>query len=220
MDFAQLRDAVIAGDVEHVAGLASGLIEDGASVSQVMEQALMPAMDVVGQQFSDGEIYIPEMMVAARAMKKGLEVLRPLLVSGDAVDAGSVVLGTVRGDQHDVGKNIVGAVLEGAGFTVHDLGVDVPANVFVETVRERRPDILGLSCLVTTTMPAMRQAVQALVDGGVRDSVIVLVGGAPVTEDFARGIGADGYAADAGAAAAKARELVATAAQDRAEENA
>jgi len=164
-------------------------------------------MGVVGGRFGRGEIYVAEMLLSARAMQHALEIVEPLLADSAGVGRGTVVIGTVKGDVHNIGKNIVSIMLKGSGFTVHDLGVDVPAERFVAAVEEHKPDIVGMSALLTVTMPAMKTVIEALEAAGLRDRVKVLVGGAPVTEEFAQSIGADGYGRDAGAAADRAKEM-------------
>jgi len=211
MDLRDLTDAVIAGDAVKAKELTDAALADGIDPAQIINDALIAEMGVVGERFGRGEIYVPEMLYSARAMQTSLAMVEPLLAAGGSVSRGSVVIGTVKGDVHDIGKNIVIIMLRGAGFTVHDLGVDVTVERFVEAVRELRPDILGLSALLTTTMPMMQTVIDALEEAGIRDEVKVLVGGAPVTDDFAQAIGADGYGRDAGAAAAQARELLASA---------
>jgi 5-methyltetrahydrofolate--homocysteine methyltransferase len=165
-------------------------------------------MTEVGKKFEEGEYFVPEMLISARAMQSGLAILKPLLVASDVRATGKVVIGTVKGDLHDIGKNLVGMMLEGAGFELIDLGTDVRAEQFVTAVRENAPDLVAMSALLTTTMPAMKSTVEALVEAGVRHQVKVIVGGAPVTGEYAAKIGADGYAADASRAAALATRLV------------
>lgn len=208
MDYQALRDCVIDGDAMGAEAALSLLLDDGADANDVVAQGLIPAMDVVGRNFSSGEFFVPEMLTAARAMKQCMTVLEPHLVGTERTVVGTVVLGTVKGDVHDIGKNIVATMLRGVGFEVLDLGVDVPTDGFVEAVREHRPDILALSALLTTTMPRMKDVITALEQGGLRKGVIVLVGGAPLTAEYALSIGADGYAAHAGNASERAKELV------------
>lgn len=212
MPYDELRRAVIDGDPPRAAALTQEAIDRGSDAEEILGDGLVPAMEVVGRQFSAGEVYVPEMLVAAMAMKKCIGILQPILAAGNHDSRGMVVIGTVKGDIHDVGKNIVAIMLEGAGFEVRDLGVDIAPNTFVEAVREHSPDILGLSALLTTTMPMMKDVVHALQAAGVRDKVRVMVGGAPVTDAFAKQIGADAYAADAGAATEAAVKLVVAAA--------
>ena len=213
MNFDELIRAVADGDATRAQALTESALGSGANPDEILSDALMRAMETVGHQFSAGEIYVPEMLVAARAMKVCIGVLQPLMTTGPHKARGTVVIGTVQGDIHDVGKNIVTIMLQAAGFDVHDLGVDVASEAFVAAVSECRPDIVGLSALLTTTMWVMKDVIHALEASGVRDTVRVLVGGAPVTEAFAHEIGADAYAPDAGAAAEVARQLVEVGAQ-------
>ena len=165
-------------------------------------------MDVVGEKFRRDEFFMPEVLISAKAMQAGMDILRPKLIETGTKLAGKIVLGTVKGDLHDIGKHLVGMLMEGAGFQVIDLGIDVPSEKLVEAVKSNRPNILGLSALLTTTMPRMKEIIESLVEAGVRDKVKVMVGGAPLTEKFAKDIGADGYAPDAASAVEKARELI------------
>jgi corrinoid protein of di/trimethylamine methyltransferase len=199
--------AVIEGDWDATLQLAQGALDAGHEAHAVME-ALVNGMDTVGEEWRVGNMFIPEVLRSAKAMHTGMDVLRPFLSAADAKLRGSVVIGTVQGDLHDIGKSLVAMMLEGAGFQVHDLGVDVSAAKFVEAVKTHQPDIVGMSSLLTTTLPFMRDAIRSLEEAGVRESVKVLIGGAPVTPEFADSIGADGYAPDGATAVAKARELV------------
>ncbi|MCC6191250.1 MAG: corrinoid protein [Anaerolineales bacterium] len=185
------------------AALGAGL-EPGA----ILNDGMIPAMREVGRLFEQGDCFVPEMLISARAMQTGLEVLRPRLVQADLHAQGKIVLGTTKGDLHDIGKNLVGMMLAGAAFEVIDLGINVSPGQFVEAVREHRPQLLGISALLTTTMPHMKATLQALQAAGLRDQVKVMVGGAPLTEDFAREIGADGYSPDASRAVTLAKALV------------
>ncbi len=211
----ELMKAVIDGDVPRAEALTREALDRGSDPEQILDDRLVAAMDVVGQRFSTGEMYVPEMLVAARAMKACIAIIRPFLADKKHKSRGTVVIGTVKGDIHDVGKNLVSIMLEGAGFEILDLGVDVAPDAFVQAVDEHSPDIVALSSLLTTTMPGLRDVINALQASGVRDKVKVMVGGAPVTDEFARAIGADGYAPDAGAASEAAGRLVAAAASDR-----
>ena len=175
---------------------------------EIMNQGLILAMTEVGKKFEEGEFFVPEMLVSARAMESGLSVLKPLLVSQDVKSTGLAVVGTVQGDLHDIGKNLVAMMLRGAGFDVIDLGTDVSPAAFVEAVRENQPDLIAMSALLTTTMMSMKSTITALLEAGIRSQVKVIIGGAPVTADFAEQIGADGYAPDAHAAVVLAKELV------------
>lgn len=201
--------AVEAGKAKIVGGLVQEALDAGCDPTEVLNAGMIDAMSVVGEKFKNNEIFVPEMLVAARAMKKGVEVLKPHLASGSAGAAGKMILGTVAGDLHDIGKNLVGMMIESAGFEVIDLGVDVPIEKFIEAVNAN-PDvkIVGCSALLTTTMPALRDTVKALNEASFRSNIKVMVGGAPITQEFADEIGADAYTADAASAAQKAKELV------------
>ena len=203
----EVKQLVIKGKAKLIAGVVQEGLDSGDKAEDLLA-AMISAMDVVGEQFKNNEIFVPEMLVAARAMKKGVEVLKPFLATGAAGALGKVIIGTVAGDLHDIGKNLVAMMIESAGFEVIDLGVDVPAEKFVEAVKEN-PDckVVGVSALLTTTMEAMRVTVKALIDAGLKDQVKIMVGGAPINEAFAAEIGADAYTPDAGSAALKAKEL-------------
>ncbi len=193
----EIKAATIAGNMDNtVAGIDQALSE-GMSPGDIFQNGLIEAMGVVGEKFKTNEIYVPEMLIAARAMKAGLAKLKPLMVEGDVKTLATVVLGTVKGDLHDIGKNLVGIMMEGAGMQVYDVGVDISPEKFVEAVKENKPQFVGMSALLTTTMPGMRETLEALEEAGVRGDVKVLVGGAPVTQKFAEDIGADGYAENA-----------------------
>ena len=206
----EIAAAVEAGKAKVIGDLVTEALNEGADPAEILNTGMIDAMAVVGERFSKGDIFVPEMLVAARAMKKGVEVLKPHLASGAAGANGKVILGTVAGDLHDIGKNLVGMMIESAGFEVIDLGVDVPVEKFVEVVKEN-PDakIVALSALLTTTMPAMRNTVKALSELENRGAFKILVGGAPITPEFAAEIGANAYSPDAASAAQKAKELVA-----------
>jgi len=176
-------------------------MDTGLSADDILKKGLVPAMAEVGRLFEDGEYFVPEMLIAARAMQGGLDLLKPLLISEQVEPVGKVVIGTVKGDLHDIGKNLVSIMMEGAGFEIVDLGTDVPLEKFVNEVKEKKANILAMSALLTTTMTTMPAVIQALQEAGIRDSVKVMVGGAPVTQEFANQIGADGYAPDASQAA-------------------
>jgi 5-methyltetrahydrofolate--homocysteine methyltransferase len=198
--------AVIAFKQEDVVAWIKNEIETGTSVENLLNDGLIAAMDEVGRRFSEGEFFIPEMLQSAKAMKAGLEILKPHLVSGDSVSRGTVVIGTVKGDLHDIGKNLVAIMLEGGGFNVVDLGVDVGTEKFITAAKENGANIVALSALLTTTMPAMKDAVKAVKQAGL--SVATMVGGAPVTQAFAEKIGADGYSEDGPGAVEMARRLM------------
>ena len=209
MDYDALNQAVIEGNVARVQSLIGQAIGEGRAAEEILDSGLISAMDAVGDKFCKQEYHIPEMLVAARAMQAGLALLKPLLATGDAKARGKVVLGTVKGDLHDIGKNLVGMLLEGGGFQVVDLGSDVKPLAFVEAVRREKPDFVMMSALLTTTMASMKETMTALTTAGLRGSVRVAIGGAPLTQRFADEIGADFYAPDATQAVAKARQLIA-----------
>ena len=205
----EIASAVELGKVKLIAGMVQEALDAGEDPNVILNDGMIAAMGVVGQKFQNNEIFVPEMLVAAKTMKKGVEVLRPHL-SGDSVGKyGKYIIGTVAGDLHDIGKNLVALMIESAGFEVIDLGVDVPAEKFVETIKAN-PDckVVGASALLTTTMDSLRNTVQAMIAAGCKDQVKIMVGGAPITQEFADEIGADAYTPDAGAAAVKAVELV------------
>jgi 5-methyltetrahydrofolate--homocysteine methyltransferase len=206
----QIKDAVITRKRAEIQGLVETAVSEGIDPSTIIDNGLIAAMDVVGRQFSDSEIFVPEMLVSAMTMKMGLDVVKPLLLkSGDTRSKGTIIMATVKGDIHDIGKNIVIMMLEGAGFQVVDLGVDLTVEKLVDQVEAAKPDLVGLSALLTTTMPEMRRSIQVLQEKGLKGKVKVMVGGAPVSESFAREIGADGYGADAAEAVELARRLIA-----------
>ena len=193
----EIKSSVVSGRMEETVAGIHAAISSGIPPGDIIRMGLIDAMTVVGEQFKNNEIYVPEMLIAARAMKAGLQILKPLMVGHEAKSLAAVVIGTVKGDLHDIGKNLVGMMLEGAGFEVQDLGTDVPPEKFVEVVRTGTAEILAMSALLTTTMPMMKITIEALKAAGLRDKVKVMVGGAPVNENYAQIIGADGYAADA-----------------------
>jgi len=196
------------GEDEKVAQLVQKALDDGMTPQEVLNDGLIAGMDVVGRDFKAGDLFVPEVLIAARAMQAGMDVLRPLLAQADVPTVGRYVIGTVEGDLHDIGKNLVKMMLEGAGFEVIDLGVDVEPGAFIEAVREHQPKVIGMSALLTTTMVNMKATIEALEEAGLRESVKIMVGGAPVTAAFAEEIGADAYAPDAPTAVEVARRLV------------
>ena len=204
----EVAAAVEKGKVKIVAGLTQEALDEGFSAAEILNTGMIGAMAVVGEKFKNNEIFVPEMLIAARAMKKGVEVLTPLLKAAGTESKGKLILGTVAGDLHDIGKNLVGMMIEGAGFEVIDLGVDVPAEKFIECMKAN-PDckIVALSALLTTTMPAIKDTIEAIKASGLRDTVKIMIGGAPVTQAFADEIGADGYSEDAASAAELANKL-------------
>jgi len=208
VDYGELKDAVISGKAAKVKELTQQALNEGKKAQDVLDQALIPAMDVVGQKFSCAEFYIPEMLIAARAMQGGVALLKPLLAAAGSKARGKVVLGTVKGDLHDIGKNLVGMMLEGTGFEVVDLGADVKSERFVEAVQKESPNFVMMSALLTTTMLAMGETIQALKKAGVRDKVKVAIGGAAVTQRFADEIGADFYSPTATGGVTKAKEIM------------
>jgi 5-methyltetrahydrofolate--homocysteine methyltransferase len=204
----ELQEAIIKGKRDAVEPLIRKALSEGRSPEEIMDKMMIPAMDVVGDRFSRNEIFRPEMMIAARAMNTGLDLLRPMLLARGAVSRGKVVIGTVKGDIHDVGKNIVSMVLQGAGYEVVDLGIDAPPEKFVDAVKQHQPRFVLLSALLTLTMSMMEETIKALKQAGLRETVKVGVGGAPLTQSFADRIGADFYGKDARAAVIKCNELV------------
>jgi len=207
-EYDPLNAAIISGDAELATKLTQEALDAGASPLDIVDNGMVIAMDEVGRRFSAGEFYIPEMLIAARAMQHALRLLKPHLASSRVSSRGVVALGTVQGDLHDIGKNLVGMLLEGAGFQVVDLGVDVPASRFVDALRDKKADVLAMSALLTTTMPQMRDTVEALTEAGLRGQVRVIVGGAPLTQAYAHKIGADAYAPDAASAVEVVRQLL------------
>jgi 5-methyltetrahydrofolate--homocysteine methyltransferase len=204
----QLKQAIIDGNEGVATAMTSALLATGATPREVLDEALLPGMEVVGTRMREGECFIPEVLLSARVMQACLDILRPQMAEGEGAGLGTVVIGTVEGDLHDIGKNLVGMLLQGAGFTVVNLGTGVSAEDFVAAVREHSARILGMSALLTTTLPHMSETIAALKQAGLRDSVKVMVGGAPVTAAYAEEIGADGYGANAGMAVERAKELV------------
>ncbi len=204
----QMMEKLYDGDDEAVAELTQKALAEGLTPEEVLKGGLLAGMDQVGVDFRDGELFVPEVLIAARAMHAGMDILRPLLAEGDVPLAGKVIMGTAEGDLHDIGKNLVGMMLEGGGFEIVDLGTDISPDKFIEAVKTEQPQLIGLSALLTTTMPAMKRTIDALVEAGLREKVKVMVGGAPVTRAFADEIGADGYAPDAASAVELARSLV------------
>lgn len=198
---APIYQGIIDGDLEMVKTRVQEAVQAQLSAGTILKEGLVPAMAEVGRLFEEGEYFVPEMLVAARAMQGGLEILKPLLVAADVKPAGKVIIGTVKGDLHDIGKNLVAIMMEGAGFEIHDLGTDVPPEKFVEAVNTLQPNIICMSALLTTTMTNMGVTVEALRQAGLREKVKVMVGGAPITDAYAKQIGADGYAPDASSAA-------------------
>lgn len=204
--FDELSNAIMEGQHEVARESVEAALNEGVAPGDVLN-VMVNAMGEVGRLFEEGEYFVPEMLIAARAMKAGMEVLKPKLVDADIQPIGTVIAGTVKGDLHDIGKNLVCMMLEGAGFQVIDLGTDVSPEAFVSAVLEHHPDFVAMSALLTTTMPNMESTINALKDGGLRDDVKVLIGGAPITQSYAEKIGADGYAPDASRAVKLAKSL-------------
>ncbi len=207
-DFGELQQAIILGKGPLATELTQKAINEECVPKDILNQGLIAGMDVVGVKFKNGEYYLPQVLLAARAMKAAVVLLHPLIVSAGIQPIGTLVLGTVKGDLHDVGKNLVAMLFQGAGFNVIDLGVDVSSEKFVEAVRENKPDILGMSSLLTTSMREMQDVIQALQEAGLRDKVKIMVGGAPITQQFADKIGADAYALEGGTAVEMAKAMV------------
>jgi 5-methyltetrahydrofolate--homocysteine methyltransferase len=204
----QLYDFTLVGNAPEVLHLTHAGLELGLGPETLLYEALIPSLEEVGARFERGDFFVPEMLIAGKAMAGALEILRPLLAETGAQTIGKIVMGTVKGDVHDIGKNLVNIMFEGAGFEVIDLGVQVAPERFLDAIREHQPDIVGFSAFLTTTMPMFKANINALEKAGMRDQVIVMVGGAPVTQEYAEVVGADGYAADASAAVVRAKELI------------
>jgi 5-methyltetrahydrofolate--homocysteine methyltransferase len=206
-DLKALADAVIKGDQNTAVEITKAALEEGTPPKSVLNDGLIAGMDVVGARFKKNEVYIPEVLIAARAMKMAMEILEPELVKAGVQPIGKCLIGTVQGDLHDIGKNLVAMMLKGAGFQVIDLGVDVPPDKFVEQIKTQGVQVVGMSALLTTTMPGMEKAIKTIKDAGINAKI--MIGGAPVTQSYADKIGADGYAADAASAVDVAKTLVA-----------
>ena len=207
-DFKALSEAVNKGDTKAALVQVQKALDAGSSAEEILNKGLITAMNEVGDKFSRGVLFVPQMLRSAKTMQECTNLLQPFFLEGDVTSKGKVLIGTVKGDLHDIGKNLVSMMLEGAGFTITDLGVDISPEKFVEKTRELKPDIVGLSALLSTTMPAMAQTIEALQKAGLRDKVKVMIGGAPVTEKYAQQINADSYAPDAGSAVNKAKALL------------
>jgi len=206
--YQDLADAIIAGDNVKSKEITQKLVDRGVKAVEVLNEGLVPGMDVVGVKFKANEMYIPEVLIAARAMHAAMDIIKPMLAEAGAVMKGTVVIGTVQGDLHDIGKNLVGMMLEGGGFTVIDAGVDVPGDKFIEEVKKTGAKVVGLSALLTTTMPSMKDVIIALKADASTKDVKVMVGGAPLTQEYADSIGASGYAPDASSAVDLAKKLI------------
>jgi corrinoid protein of di/trimethylamine methyltransferase len=208
MDLKPLYTAILEGDAPTAKSMAEQAVAEGVDAQTLLSEYMIPAMDEVGRLFEENEYFVPELLISARAMKAALEVLRPQLAGSGVKPVGKVVIGTVRGDLHDIGKNLVAAMLEGGGFEVIDLGVDVPPEKFIEAVKEKGAQVVAMSALLTTTMPGMKTTIEAIKEAGLKDQVKVMIGGAPVTQTYADSIGADGFSDNASGAVRVARTLV------------
>ncbi len=207
-EFKVLSEAVIKGDVNTAVAETQKALDSGAGPQDILDNGLIAAMDDVGERFSKGLIFVPQMLRSAKTMQECVKLLTPLFQQSGIKSKGKILIGTVKGDLHDIGKNLVSMMLEGAGFQITDMGIDVSPDSFIKNIEELEPDILAMSALLSTTMPAMAQTVEALEKAGLRDKVKVMIGGAPVTENYAQEIRADGYAPDAGSSVTKAKELL------------
>ncbi|MBP7936197.1 MAG: corrinoid protein [Phycisphaerae bacterium] len=208
-DLKKLHDALLAGDAKTVVAVTKEALEGGIAPGDLVYKHMVPALSEAGAKFEANELFVPELLLIARAMKNAMEIIRPLLAKSGAKPVGRVAIGTVKGDLHDIGKNLVASMLEGGGFEVVDLGVDVSAEKFIAAVKEKSVNVIALSALLTTTMPFIKTVIEALKSSGLRDKVKVIVGGAPVTQDYANEVGADGYSDNANGAVTIARKLVA-----------
>ncbi len=210
-DLKQLYDAVVSGDAKATHAITQQALAEGVDPLKLVNEYMVPAMDEVGRRFECNEYFVPELLISARAMKASLDLIRPLLTARGDKPIGRVAIGTVKGDLHDIGKNLVASLLEGGGFEVIDLGVNVPPEKFIATVKEKNANIVAMSALLTTTMPAMKTTIDALKQAGVRGQVKVLIGGAPITQKYAEEIGADGYSENAVGAVALAKKVAVSA---------
>jgi len=204
----EITALLIEGNFNKIAEITHAALDAGITADKILDQGLMPGMDHIGIEFKAGRVFVPEVLRSAKAMQESMNIIRPILAETGSVPTGKIVLGTVKGDLHDIGKNLVNMMCQGAGFEVIDLGKNVDPQDFVDSINELQPDIIGMSALLTTTMISMDRTIKALIDAGIRDQVIVLVGGAPVNQDFADKIGADGYASNAASAADLAKEMI------------
>jgi 5-methyltetrahydrofolate--homocysteine methyltransferase len=206
-DLNAITEMLITGDGDKLKELVQSALDAGTPANEILQKGLIVGMDIVGEKMENGDMFIPEVLMAAQAMSISVEILKPLLAEGESASAGKVVIGTVKGDLHDIGKNLVVMMMESAGFEVIDLGVDVEPEKFVEAIRDNKPNIVGLSALLTTTMPMMKKSIESIEESGLRDSLKIIVGGAPVNQAFADEVKADGYAPDAGSASKMAKAM-------------
>ncbi|MGD8741574.1 MAG: corrinoid protein [Desulfobacterales bacterium] len=204
----KMAESLIAGKIDEVVTLTKEALDGGAAPADILDQGLLAGMDIVGQRFKAEEMFIPEVLRCAKCMHGAMDILRPLLAETGAESIGTLIIGTVKGDLHDIGKNLVGMMFEGAGFNVVDLGIDKEPQNFVDAIKEHNATLIGMSALLTTTMPKMGETINAIKEAGIRDQVKILVGGAPITAAFAEEIGADGYASNAASAVDKGKELM------------
>jgi 5-methyltetrahydrofolate--homocysteine methyltransferase len=207
-DLREIADYLKAGNAPKVKELVQAAVDEGVDPVEILNESLIVGMGEIGALFKNNEVYVPEVLIAARAMKAGMAIVRPLLVEKDVKPVGKIVLGTVKGDLHDIGKNLVGMMLEGAGFEVIDLGIDVSPEKFVDSIKDNQAEAVAMSALLTTTMPGMKDTIEAFKAAGLRNHIKIMIGGAPVTQNYADEIGADGYAPDAATAAELAKELI------------
>jgi len=207
-DFQKMIEALIKGDGNRLINLAQSALDEGDSAKEILKNGLMAGMNIVGEKMEADDIFIPEVLNSAKIMSAAIDIIKPFLAEGDIRATGKVIIGTVKGDMHDIGKNLVAMMLESTGFEVHNLGVDIAPEDFVAAIKDKNPDVLGLSALLTTTMSTMKETIDAVKEIGLRDQVKIIVGGAPVNQDFANEIGADGYAPDAGSATKLAKALI------------
>jgi len=206
--YAELQELIVTGQEDKVSPTVQSLLNSGKAPMDIISDGLIAGMDVVGVKFKSGDMFIPEVMASAHAMKEGMDLLKPLISGETSFSMGKAIFGTVEGDIHSIGKSIVAMLMESSGFEIIDLGVDVPVTKFVDVVKKEQPRILGMSALLTTTMPRMKDVIEALKEAGFRDNTRVMVGGAPLTQEFADSIGADGYAPDASSAVDKAKAII------------
>ncbi len=204
----ELSKSVVAGNVAKVKKLTQQLIDEGVAPLDIINQGLINGMGIVGPRFKNGEMFVPEVIIAAKSMNAGIELVKPLIADGDMPSAGKVLLGTVKGDLHDIGKNLVGMMLESGGYTVINAGIDVAPEKFIELIKEHKPNVLAMSALLTTTMLHMKDTIELMKEEGVKDQVAVIVGGAPISQDFSDEVGADGFAPDAASAVDLCNQLV------------
>lgn len=208
-DFNAMQEALIASDQDKIIGMVNAALADGTTAVDILNKGLIAGMDIVGDKMENGDMFIPEVLMSAQTMAACLEILKPLLGEGESAESANVIIGTVKGDLHDIGKNLVSMMMESSGMNVHNLGVDIAPEEFVNQIKEKDAKIVCLSALLTTTMPMMKATIDAITEAGLRDKVKIMVGGAPVTQAFADEISADGFAADAGSAAKLAKALAA-----------